>query len=427
MRKLTIAAFAIILGVAVGTAPAYATNGYFSHGYGTHYKGMGGAGVALSLNTLAPATNPASLAFLGNRWDVGLAVFNPNRFYDVIGNPSGFPGTFGLTPGHVESGSSSFFIPSLGANFEVGQNGAFGVALYGNGGMNTDWPTETFYAGPAGVDLSQMFVAPTYALRLADDHGLGFTAIGAVQWFEGRGVGSFNPFSTDPTNLSDNGKSYSYGAGLRVGYLGNLSAYLSVGASYQSKIWMSEFSRYSGLFAEQGDFDIPANWVVGVAIKPTDNVDIVFDVQQVLYSDVNAVTNPLLPSLGMCGQGEATVCLGTEAGSGFGWKDMTTFKGGLELRTGQGWSWRGGYSYGKQPIPEQEVLFNILAPGVVEQHLTFGLSKAFGTHELSLSVMRAFTKHLLGANPLEAPGQQMIDLEMNQWEFEIGWGFGIRR
>jgi hypothetical protein len=41
--------------------------------------------------------------------------------------------------------------------------------------------------------------------------------------------------------------------------------------------------------------------------------------------------------------------------------------------------------------------------------------------------MRAFTKHLLGANPLEAPGQQMIDLEMNQWEFEIGWGFGIRR
>jgi hypothetical protein len=113
MRKLTIAAFAIILGVAVGTAPAYATNGYFSHGYGTHYKGMGGAGVALSLNTLAPATNPASLAFLGNRWDVGLAVFNPNRFYDVIGNPSGFPGTFGLTPGHVESGSSSFFIPSL--------------------------------------------------------------------------------------------------------------------------------------------------------------------------------------------------------------------------------------------------------------------------------------------------------------------------
>ena len=78
-------------------------------------------------------------------------------------------------------------------------------------------------------------------------------------------------------------------------------------------------------------------------------------------------------------------------------------------------------------IPENEVLFNILAPGVVEQHLTFGLSKAFGTHELSFAVMRAFTKHVLGANPLEAPGQQMIDLEMNQWEFEIGWGFGIRR
>jgi hypothetical protein len=42
MRKLTIAALAAILGVAVGAAPVYATNGYFAHGYGTHHKGLAG-------------------------------------------------------------------------------------------------------------------------------------------------------------------------------------------------------------------------------------------------------------------------------------------------------------------------------------------------------------------------------------------------
>jgi long-chain fatty acid transport protein len=427
MRRLTIAATVVVLALAVGTTPALATNGYFSHGYGTHYKGLAGAGVALPLDTLAPATNPAAMAFLGPRWDVGLAVFNPNRYYGVDGAPSGFPGTFGLTPGLFESGSRYFYIPHVGANFQAGRNGTLGFAVYGNGGMNTDWPNETFYAGPAGVNLSQLFVAPTYALKLSRDHALGVSVIGAVQWFEGRGVASFTPFSTDPAHLSDNGKDYSYGGGLRLGYLGHLSDYLSVGASYQTRVWMTGFDSYSGLFADEGQFDIPSNWVVGIAVKPTESLDIVLDVQQVRYSEVKSINNALLPAIGMCGLGDSSACLGTSTGSGFGWDDMTTIKGGVQLRTGDTWTWRAGYSWGEQPIPETEVLFNILAPGVMEQHLTFGFSKRLGTQEISFTVMRALSNQVLGANPLEAPGRQMIDLEMNQWEFEIGWGFGIRR
>ena len=158
----------------------------------------------------------------------------------------------------------------------------------------------------------------------------GLTAIGAVQWFEARGVGSFAPFSTNPAALSNNDKSYSYGAGVRVGYLGNLSPYFSVGASYQTKIWMSKFDDYAGLFAEQGGFDIPANWVIGIAIKPTENLDIVLDVQQELYGDIPSIANPLLPALGACGMGDSSSCLGADQGSGFGWRDMTTVKAGEE-------------------------------------------------------------------------------------------------
>ena len=109
MRRLSIAAAVVFLALAVGVPPALATNGYFSHGYGTHYKGIAGAGVALPLDTMAAATNPAAMAFLGPRWDLGLAIFNPNRSYGVDGAPSGFPGTFGLTPGLFESGSNYFY------------------------------------------------------------------------------------------------------------------------------------------------------------------------------------------------------------------------------------------------------------------------------------------------------------------------------
>ncbi len=414
--------FALALVLTVAAAPASATNGYFSHGYGTHYKGMAGAGAALHLNSLAPATNPAALAFLGPRWDASFALFNPNRSYSVNGNPSGFPGTFGLTPGTVESDSRYFPVPALGASWKAGDDGAFGLALYGNGGMNTNWPTGTFYAGtPTGVNLSQMFVAPTYALRLADRHAFGVTAIGALQWFKAEGVSSFAPFSSAPSALSDNDNSYSYGGGVRIGYQGDWSELFSFGASYQTKIWMSHFDEYSGLFAEQGGFDIPANWVAGIAIRPTANLDIALDVQQVLYSGVTSIASPLMPNL-------MQAPLGTETGAGFGWEDMTTLKGGIQLRAGEGWTWRAGYSYGHQPIPESEVLFNILAPGVQEQHVTVGFSKLIKhTQELSIAIMRSFSKKLTGPNPLEVPGLQSIDLQMDQWDFEISWSFGIRK
>ena len=67
-------------------------------------------------------------------------------------------------------------------------------------------------------------------------------------------------------------------------------------------------------------------------------------------------------------------------------------------------------------------MFNILTPGVIEQHLTFGLSrKMCGDKELSFAVMRAFSKKVSGPNPME--GTQTIDLEMAQWEFSLGFSF----
>ena len=138
--------------------------------------------------------------------------------------------------------------------------------------------------------------------------------------------------------------------------------------------------------------------MAGIAIKPTENVDVAVDVQQVLYSGVASVANPLLPNL-------MQSPLGTDGGAGFGWEDMTTIKGGIQLRAGEGWTWRAGYSYGSQPIPDSEVLFNILAPGVEEQHLTFGFSKLInGTQEISFAVMRAFSHAVEGTEPPRGAG-----------------------
>lgn len=411
---------------------ALATNGYFAHGYGTRYKGLAGAGVALHLSPLGVATNPASILFLGRQLYIGTAIFNPNREYTVVGNPSGFPGTFPLTPGNVESGAKPFIIPAAAISIALPGGNAIGLALYGNGGMNTEYDTKTFnnpqltFDPPTGVDLAQLFVAGTYAREIVPDHAVGVTGIFAVQRFRAEGLPAFSRFSSDSTRLTNNDHSTSTGFGARFGYQGNWGPVLSVGAAFQTKIYMSEFDDYAGLFAGQGDFDIPANWVGGIAVHLTPKVTVAADVQQVFYSDIKSVGNPLnlmeispvLPD-GVTPNPNFKP-LGSDEGSGFGWDDMTTFKFGVQVEAVPGLTLRGGFSTGGQPIPASEVMFNILAPGVIEQHITLGLTKRLGPKlELNVAGMYAPSHSVTGPNPFEAPNQQTIELKMNQFEGDV--------
>jgi len=420
MRSRILTAVAALCLLVVLPARMSATDGYFMLGYGAKSQGMGGTGVAFPLGPLSPATNPAGLALAAPGWEFGLGLFNPNRSYDVTGNPSGYPGTFGLAPGKVTSGSSWFPIPHLGYARKVGADGVFGVAIYGNGGMNTHYSARTFGFSPTGVNLSQLFIAPTYATKLGGKHAVGVTALIGYQMFKAEGLAAFSPFSSDASRLTDAGNATSTGIGVRVGYLGQFTKQFAVGASYQSKMAMSPFKKYAGLFAGQGDFDIPSNWTVGIALTPTDTLRLAVDVQQVRYSEVAAVGNPMLPNL-------MQAKLGADSGAGFGWEDMTTVKLGIEQQAGGGFTWRAGYAFGKQPVQPSEVLFNILAPGVIEQHATFGFSKAVsGTGSFDFALTRAFNKSVSGPNPLEAPGQQTIKLSMDQWVFTVGYSVKLR-
>lgn len=396
---------------------AYATNGYFSHGYGLKYQALAGAGVALSLSSFASTLNPGAMVFVGRSHDIALDLFNPNRQYTITGNPSQAPGTFGLTPGTVKSGSKVFAIPAIGLNWMLNDITSFGISIYGNGGMNTNYDTATFYgSSPTGVDLAQLFLAPTFAIKVSGKHGFGIMPIIAYQRFQAEGLQAFGNFSEDPAHLTNMGHDNSFGFGARVGYLGELLDFVSVGASYQTKVSMSKLGDYAGLFAQQGSFDIPANWTLGVALGPP-AVELVFDVQRIYYSDVNSIGNPMLPNL-------MTAPLGADNAAGFGWRDMTVYKWGMQYQTSNDWTLRAGYSISDQPIPDGELLFNILAPGVIERHLTFGFTKTLGLdRDVTFVVMRAFSKDIQGFNSMEVPGQQTIDLKMNQWEFGFGFSF----
>jgi len=119
--------------------------------------------------------------------------------------------------------------------------------------------------------------------------------------------------------------------------------------------------------------------------------------------------------------------LGTEGGAGFGWDDVDVYKLGVQWTASPDWTWRAGYSTTNQPIRSSDVLFNILAPGVVEDHFTAGFSKSMQRTpgRFNMAVMYAPAKTVRGANPLEAPGAQTIELKMSEWEVEFGYSFGF--
>ena len=282
--------------------------------------------------------------------------------------------------------------------------------------MNTKYEAPVFGFDPTGVDLQQLFAQATFAIKIGENHGFGISPIFVYQRFKADGLTAFGAFSSDPTNLTDSGHDSGYGFGFKFGYQGKLHEMVRLGFSLQTPISTSAFENYSGLFAEGGGFDVPMNWTAGVAFNVM-LAEIVFDVKRIYYSDVASIGNPLLPNL-MEGP------LGSNNGAGFGWDDITVYKIGLNYPVNENWNIRAGFSIGDQPISESEVLFNILAPGVVTKHITFGIGKMINyENELSFFVMRATSESVSGANPLEVPGQQTIDIRMDQWEFGMGYTF----
>jgi len=438
------------------TQLAFATDGYFTLGYGARSNGMAGAGVALYGNSLFGATNPAGMVYLGKTYGISVGLFNPMRSFEVTGArsmpmPGMFPPPFGLQPGRTFSGSTFFPMPAFAANFMLGEKNALGISLYGNGGMNTDYNAKVFYSpyldgpvmpggmnpmsgieAPTGINLMQMFGAFTFSHKFNDNFSLGVSGIAAWQSFEAKGLQAFANFgmSSDPASLTNNGSSTSLGFGGKIGILANVIPQLSVGATFQTPLFMGAFKEYKGLFAEGGKFNVPANWTVGLGWKPNEKINVAFDVKQILYSKVKSVGNPLdvMALLPMVPDQNGNMIanpnykpLGSDEGSGFGWKDMLVFKLGMEAYIADETQVRFGFSTGNNPVQESQVLFNILAPGVTTQHLTWGFSQYFGKKALDFAFVYAFNNTVRGVNPLD-PGQY-ITLQMHQYVLELGFRF----
>jgi long-chain fatty acid transport protein len=432
MKLKTLVGVLAVAGLAM-PGIASATNGYFSHGYGMTAKGMGGAATAMAKDAMGGANNPASMAFVGDRLDVGIDWFSPKRAASRSGS---------LGPDFNETSSSNdFLIPEFGYNMMLGEKMSLGITVYGNGGMNTDYASGTSVAanmcgggapasnplcgsGKLGVNLEQLIVAPTFAYKVNASNSIGVSPLFVYQRFSADGLQAFAGLSNDGLAPSNKGHDSSTGWGVRLGWQGKVTDSVTLGATYSPKIDMSNFKRYANLFAEGGDFDIPMNWSLGVAFKATPALTVALDYSHIDYEGVKSISNSGITP-GFTGP-TSPLALGNSNGLGFGWTNVDVVKLGVEYKYNDALTLRAGINHGDNPIKSGETTFNIIAPGTVTDHYTLGATYAVAKNaEVTIAYMHAQEKSVSGpTNPYfnAVGGTETIKMYQNS----LGVAYGMK-
>ena len=429
-RTRRLLACTLVASVAAVPSLSYATNGMFLIGYGTKSRGMGGVAIATPQDAIAGAVNPASIGFVKDRVDVGADLFRP-KAKSRLGE--------GDEKLSYSSSRNLFLMPAMGGTYKFNRKISIGFSAVPAGGGSTRYNQNLYnnitgsnVDDTLGVNLMVMQMNPTASYRINKQNRIGASLVMSVQTFRAYGLDYFSTFTAVfndtgqfPENMTNRGNDYAYGAGMRLGWMGRFfKERLSLGATYTSRVYMTKFDKYKDLFAEQGSMDTPENFGAGFGFKITPKLLIGADITRTLYSKVRAIGNASATTTGNgFPDSPEENSLGADGGLGFGWDDQTVYKVGVAYDYTPKWTFRTGWNYGKSPIDEKngEVLFNMLAPAVTQNHMTLGATYAPNKKmEWSFSYVHAFKYEQEGPTLIGDTGK------IQMYQDSVGVSFGYK-
>lgn len=459
-HRLSLIASALAAAMALPHGAALATNGLFMPGYGVRALGMGGVGIAYGRDSQSVGANPANIVNTGMRGDIGFSVLNAES-HAATGNGTGVtqrpPDFFANSPysfdGSVDSDNSYFIMPEMSMTMPLTDKLHVGIAFLPNGGGASRYPENFFsYLGitpsrdtELGIELVQLLAPISVGYKANEDHAFGASLALAAQRFRAFGLQAFQAFDLSasagvttitayPDRITDNGFDYSFGAGLKLGWLGEFfDDRLTLGVVYNSRTYMTKFDKYKGLFAEQGDLDIPESYGIGFAFKPVKNLVIAADVLRVNYSDVASIGNrgpgthprgaQMVQSLrGLPSHLDPSKELGNDNGMGFGFRDQTVYKFGIQYGVNNRLLVRAGYNYGKSPIPDDQLTFATLAPAVTEKHYSLGFTyRASDELEITGAYMYVPSNAQENLSRQNIVSAVQVDMRQNVFGLSLGW------
>lgn len=387
------------------------------HAFFTSVKSMGMAGAvsAHPIDSLVAAYNPAGLAFVGDRWDLGLSWVN-NWGRAAYSENDVVWGTF-----NSHHSGNNLFIPEFGVNkYTCECQFTWGFVIYNR----SFYKTEYKYANPLfgtskpGLEYMHYVAAPTGTLRFGCNHAIGVTIDFHGQRLKVEGLENYanDADSKHDSSVTNRGYDYSGGIGATIGWMSKVSDCVSIGISYSPTVIMSRFSDYDGLLADEGKLNIPQRYQGGVAIEMVNDFFVTFDIEFTKYNEIGALDHPLLPNFDRHR-------FGSDKGPGLGWMDQTTFRFGAEWKINEEFDARLGYVYHRNPIPSSQTLANTLIPNVINQYVTWGGSWRRACNEFSFYGAYGFTNKEHGRDSIpDSLGGGEVSLQEQQWVAGFTWG-----
>lgn len=340
----------LMLAVAGFHAAALAVNGALPGGNGIKNASMGGASIALPLDAVAAANNPAGIAFVPSSTTLGLQVFNGHSSAD-----------YALPGNHLENRQTQL-APEGGFNWHLGTEVTVGISVSG-AGAGSDYGQAALPVHGAGTAKTTLRVAefiPAMAWKPTPDLALGLGLTLAWQQFDADGVIVPAPVPGGLLPLPGHGNQTATGVGLRAGFLWKPAADWSLGMNLKSRARMGRLDGYDRdlLAYSDGRLDVPGQYGVGVAWQPIERLTLAADWLRILWGDIQAMHDP----------------------NGFGWRNQPVVRFGAAWMLDERWTLRAGYSRNRSQIDSSRAAQNLLVPSINEQAYTAGLSWRVDPH-----------------------------------------------
>lgn len=401
-------AVAVFVLAALSTQQAYATNGMLMEGYGPIATGMGGASMAYDNGNAGMANNPATLGMMadGSRLDVAVGGLHPN----VVSKMSGMP--------DANSGGTAYYMPAAG--WVTKKDGlAYGVGLFAQGGMGTEYSATDWVSAGAGASRSEVGVG-NLIVPIAYDVSNELTVAGSVdlvwsgmdlqmamgeqQLFglyssgnltpSGAGAAALPAFFNSTSNVgyfdfsdgsSFTGKAHSLGYAGKLGLTYKASSQLSIGMTYHAKTKLGDMTADGAhlTFIDNGgtmggaagdkypltgkvsivDFQFPEVYGIGMAYQATNDLMVVADYKRIGWASVMKNFHMTFSSTDMGG-------IALDMKMPQNWTDQDVVQVGFAYKAQPGLTVRAGANLSSNPVPDNTV--NPLFPAIVTNHYTMG-------------------------------------------------------
>ena len=393
---------AAIVGCLALVPVSASAQGAMLHGIGPINSAMGGAGTALPNESLgALMFNPALIAKTkGNQ-----ISFTTEFFKDDINIHT----TAGLLSGDAHPSSQLSVVPAFGWMMrDPSKKMALGFGLIGVAGFGTDYPQDNasvlFAQPPNGfgriwTNLAVTKIPVALAVQVTPKLAIGASFNAYVGQF------SVAPLPHKDFDVSPNGDrwypeagrpSQKFAVAAQVGFHYQATELMSIGASFTTPQNFAPYE-WNSTIAD------PASKNFGLTRKLSYDLD---GPMIVSFGSALAGKRTQLAVDGMFTKYKGVNGFGSPGGIvdgivyPFGWRNVWTFKTGIQHAVSDALTVRAGYNYSQMPLRSEVVLSATGAPATFQHHFCAGFGfKIFPFLEMNASAYYVPRQHVVGPFP----------------------------